>query len=287
MTKRTAATKATAAKPSKAAAAKKTKTDERTQNGGLKKDSALDAFSLDSGAALAAFGPRAPQPAAAPEPAPEPDDAPAEPATKEETGGVEVGEVSAPVPSPAAEATPLASPVAQRTVAPVVPPASPAAPVGPHEVVVPHLPEMHTANSPGQCTVMVHSEVRKRFLNYQTATKVQTGVEPTNAVVVKRAFLHAKKHDLWTSLREQVRHRQQPVSPEDDDPDGLFEEVPTRRVDRCGTKHGVQQSFRPTPRELTVYDTYASTYGFDNRSEFLDAVLDGFLPPLPAKRPPR
>ncbi|GGV57338.1 hypothetical protein [Streptomyces spectabilis] len=275
MTKRTAATKTTAAKASKGAAAKNPKADERTQNGGLKKDAALDAFSLDSGAALAAFAPRTPQPAAAPDPDP------AEESAEANSGGVEV---SAPVPAPAHEATPLTAPVAQHTVAP---PVSPAAPAEPHQVVVPHVPELHAANSPGQCTVMVHSEVRKRFLNYQTATKVQTGVEPTNAVVVKRAFLHAKKHDLWASLREQVRQRQQPVSAEDDDPDGLFEEVPTRRVDRCGTKHGVQQSFRPTPRELTVYDTYASTYGFDNRSEFLDAVLDGFLPQLPAKRPPR
>ncbi|WP_172384244.1 hypothetical protein [Streptomyces sp. MNP-20] len=281
MTKRTAATKTTTAKAGKAAAAaKKPKADERTQNGGLKKDAALDAFSLDSGAALAAFAPRATQRAATPEPEP----GPAAESAEANSGGVEV---SAPVPPPAPEATPLTAPVAQRTAAPAPPPASPVAPARPHEVVVPHLAEPHSANAPGQCTVMVHSEVRKRFLNYQTATKVQTGVEPTNAVVVKRAFLHAKKHDLWTVLREQVRQRQQPVSAEDDDPDGLFEEVPTRRVDRCGTKHGVQQSFRPTPRELTVYDTYASTYGFDNRSEFLDAVLDGFLPQLPAKRPPR
>ncbi|MGW7671565.1 hypothetical protein ACWGJX_31245 [Streptomyces sp. NPDC054775] len=114
--------------------------------------------------------------------------------------------------------------------------------------------------------------------------KVQTGSEPTNAVVVKRAFLHAHKNDLWAELREAVRHRQHPINAEDDDPDGLFGDVPARRVDRGGVKHSVQQSFRPSPQELGVYDGYAAAHGFDNRSDFIDAVLDAFLPELPASQ---
>jgi hypothetical protein len=136
-------------------------------------------------------------------------------------------------------------------------------------------------NEPTQCTIMVQGQVRKRFGNYQTTQKVETGMEPTNAVVVRRAFLHAYKNNLWAQLREAVRHRLHPVADEDDDPDGLFGEVPARRVDRTGVKDSVQQSFRPSSQELAVYDSYADAYHFDNRSDFLDAVLDAFLPPLP------
>ncbi|MFD1277887.1 hypothetical protein ACFQ51_55810 [Streptomyces kaempferi] len=47
-------------------------------------------------------------------------------------------------------------------------------------------------------------------------------------------------------------------------------------------KDSTQQSFRPSRQELAVYDGYAAAHGFDNRSDFLDAVLGGFLPALPA-----
>ncbi|MEW2471069.1 hypothetical protein AB0919_39720 [Streptomyces sp. NPDC046994] len=141
-----------------------------------------------------------------------------------------------------------------------------------------------TNNTATQCTIMVQPQVRQRFTHYQTTQKVETGREPTNAIVVKRAFLHAHKNDLWAQLREDVRHRQTPVSDEDADPEGLFGEVPARRVDRGGVKHGVQQSFRPSLQELAVYDAYAAAHGFDNRSDFLDACLDAFLPPLSTAR---
>jgi hypothetical protein len=143
---------------------------------------------------------------------------------------------------------------------------------------------LEAGNLPTQCTIMVQPQVRERFGRYQTAQKVETGIEPTNAVVVKRAFLHAHKNNSWAQLREVVRHRQQPVGEEDQDPDGLFGEVPARRVDRGGVKHGVQQSFRPSQQELAVYDAYATAHHFDNRSDFLDAVLDAFLPSLPSRR---
>ena len=92
-------------------------------------------------------------------------------------------------------------------------------------------PAVLASNIPTQCTVMVQPQVRQRFGHYQTAVKVETGIEPTNAVVVKRAFLQAHKSGSWAELRDAVRHRQQPVSAEDDDPAGLFGEVPARRVE--------------------------------------------------------
>ncbi|MGW4784888.1 hypothetical protein [Streptomyces sp. NPDC004230] len=222
--------------------------------GGLPEDEALGAFSIDSRAALTAFAPRAGSPS-------NPHD------TAARVGGVESVSGSA-------------APAAPATMRPVH--TSP-----PQQVSVPPDTSSASASSTAtQCTIMVQPQVRNRFANYQTTQKVETGREPTNAVVVKRAFLHAHKNDLWVQLRESVRHRQTPVSDEDADPDGLFGDVPARRVDRGGVKHGVQQSFRPSLQELAVYDAYASAYGFDNRSDCLDACLDAFLPPLPSARRP-
>ncbi|MFE4654933.1 hypothetical protein [Streptomyces sp. NPDC056707] len=133
----------------------------------------------------------------------------------------------------------------------------------------------------GQCTIMVSSDVRKRFAHYQLTQKMTTGHEPTNAVVVRRAVLHVKKHDLFDALREALRHRRQPVQEEDSDPDGLFGEVPARRTARGSVKDSRQQSFRPSSRELAVIDALASAYTFLNRSDFLNSALDAFLPPLP------
>ncbi|MET7552172.1 hypothetical protein ABZS94_42175 [Streptomyces sp. NPDC005500] len=139
----------------------------------------------------------------------------------------------------------------------------------------------------GQCTIMVSSDVRRRFAQYQLAQKMTTGHEPTNAVVVRRAVLHVKKHDLFGSLREALRHRRQPVQEEDSDPDGLFGEVPARRTARGSVKDSRQQSFRPSSRELAVIDALASAYAFPNRSDFLNSALDAFLPPLPNDSPRR
>jgi hypothetical protein len=241
--------------------------DAAALRGGLPEDRALDAFAIDSEAALAAFAPSA----RAPLPGPE------------ETGTPDAGGEAAAAPLEAAQ--PVLPSSLPRVASPVdAAPASDA--VAADRIEIGHMPP-DASNLPTQCTIMVQPQVRERFGRYQTAQNVETGVEPTNAVVVKRAFLHAHRHNLWAQLREAVRHRQQPVSEEDHDPDGLFGEVPARRVDRGGVKHGVQQSFRPSPQELAVYDRYAAAYSFDNRSDFLDAVLDAFLPPLPSRRASR
>lgn len=133
-----------------------------------------------------------------------------------------------------------------------------------------------------QCTIMVSSSVRDRFAHYQLTKKMQTGREPTNAIVVRRAVLHARKNDLFAQLLEKVRHQQQPVEDEDHDPDGLFGEVPGRRAERGRMKDSLQQSFRPSYQELEVIDAITKAYGFPSRSDFLDAALDAFLPALPA-----
>jgi hypothetical protein len=235
--------------------------------GGLPEDSALDAFAIDSGAALAAFAPTARSPLLA----------------SAKTGPLDTGGEGAPAAPTAAEPVwPSCVPRMASSVDAVQ--ASDAVPVSRIEIGPTLAKE---GNLPTQCTIMVQPQVRERFGRYQMAQKVETGVEPTNAVVVKRAFLHAHRNNLWPQLREAVRHRQQPVSEEDHDPDGLFGEVPARRVDRGGVKHGVQQSFRPSQQELAVYDAYAAAYAFDNRSDFLDAVLDAFLPPVPGRRTSR
>ncbi|MFF7764205.1 hypothetical protein [Streptomyces griseorubiginosus] len=238
--------------------------------GGLPEDASLNAFAIDSDTALAAFPPRK-----------------ASPRTRVAASRASDSN-GAGTPTAAGDSAPAEAlrPSAAQSVAPGIDlePATDPAPVvrvGANRDASP------SGNLPTQCTIMVQAQVRERFGRYQTAQKVDTGVEPTNAVVVKRAFLHAHRNDLWAQLREAVRHRQQPVSEEDDDPAGLFGEVPARRVDRGGVKHGVQQSFRPSQQELDVYDAYAEAYRFDNRSDFLDAVLDTFLPPLPSRRPAR
>lgn len=220
------------------------KTGGTGKRGGLPEDNSLGAFSVDTDAALAAFAPR------------------------ERTGRRTVDRV--------AEGSARA--VGDGGVA------SPAAPVPVRAVEVPPVVRDGGGTAPTQCTVMVEREVRERFVHYQTLAKAQTGREPTNAVVVRRAFLAAKRRDQWAQLQERVRSRRQPLSEEDYDPDGLFGDVPARRVERGGVKNSTQQSFRPSEQELRVYDAYAAAHGFANRSDFLDAVLDAFLPVLPGGR---
>jgi hypothetical protein len=133
-----------------------------------------------------------------------------------------------------------------------------------------------------QCTIMVSTSVRDRIAHYQLTKKMETGKEPTNSVVVRRAFLHAKRGDLFQTLLSAIRHRQNPVDDEDYDDDGLLGEVLGRRVERGRMKDSQQQSFRPSYQELATYDAFSVAYGFPSRSDFLDACLDEFLPSLPA-----
>jgi hypothetical protein len=136
-----------------------------------------------------------------------------------------------------------------------------------------------------QCTINVSASVRDRFADFQLKKKLEVGNEPTNAVVVRWAVLHAHREGLWSQMREYVRHRQAPTFAEDDDPDGLFGDVPAgRQTVRGRARDTVQQTFRPSLAELARYDQLAAQYGFANRSEFLDAALEVYLPALDKRR---
>lgn len=253
------------------------------RDGGLPKtDSPLAGFAAD------ALAPRRrrrreseenPPPAAAEPAAPaEQESAPAPPAARVEA-------VSAAPEASVPEQREQAAPEAPRAEVAVRQESSPA----PLAVVQP-MPPVPAATGPGegrttQCTINVSTAVRDRFAAFQLSKKLEAGSEPTNAVVVRWAVLHAHRNGLWAQMREYVRHQQTPTFLEDDDPDGLFGDVPAvRQTVRGRARDTVQQTLRPSLAELARYDQLAGQHGFGNRSEFLDAALDAFLPPLEKRR---
>jgi len=135
-----------------------------------------------------------------------------------------------------------------------------------------------------QCTIMASQNVRERFAHYQLAKKMAGEKEPSNALVVRRAFLYCKRGSLFTKLLRDVYQQQNAVDDEDYDEDGFLGEVVGRRAVRGRLKDSGQQSFRPSEQELANYDAFTQAYGFPSRSDFLNAVLDEFLPQLPSGR---
>lgn len=133
-----------------------------------------------------------------------------------------------------------------------------------------------------QCTIMVSQNVRDRFAHYQLSKKMAGEREPANALVVRRAFLHCKRHNLFGKILGDVYQQHNAVDDEDYDEDGMLGEVVGRRAVRGRLKDSGQQSFRPSEQELANYDAFTEAYGFPSRSDFLGAVLDEFLPQLPA-----
>lgn len=259
-----------------------TSTDEQDgRRGGLPEDDALDAF---ADAANKATGPRrrrrTPFPSPADPPAP---DSPPEPPVEPEQHAPADSDERQPDPQPQTVLEPEPPHDTQNLPAPSI--EKTPEPVPQDTARQPATVQIRNLGEPGQratqCTIMVSTSVRDRFAHYQLTKKME-GREPTNAIVVRRAVLHARKNDLFAQLLEKVRHRQQPVEDEDHDPDGLFGEVPGRRAERGRVKDSVQQSFRPSYQELEVIDTITAAYRFPSRSDFLDAALDAFLPPLPS-----
>lgn len=182
------------------------------------------------------------------------------------------------------EQTEAAVPGAEVDVRPVSVPATrtpvpPGLQGGPVEVRIPALGP--TGARATQCTIMVTHDVRDRFAQYQLAKKMAGEKEPSNALVVRRAFLHCKRQDLFGKLLTDVYQQHNAVEEEDYDEDGMLGEVIGRRAVRGRLKDSGQQSFRPSDQELATYDAYSGAYGFPSRSDFLTAVLDEFLPPLP------
>jgi hypothetical protein len=219
----------------------------------------------------------------APAPAPEPEAEPEQPTAPV----AEAAPVAASSPIPA-QAAPEPEPAAGREVVvhPVTPlPERADAPLPVGELLAAAAAQTGpSANTATQCTVNVSAGVRERFTAYQTTKRLETGAEPTNAIVVLRAVLHARKHDAFAAMREYLRHQQHPVTEDDDDPDGLFGDVEGRRAQRGRTKDSRQLPFRPSHRELAVIDILTRGYGFANRSEFLDAALNAFLPQVDKRR---
>jgi hypothetical protein len=132
-----------------------------------------------------------------------------------------------------------------------------------------------------QCTVMVSQNIRDRFAHYQLQKKIQGQKEPSNALVIRRAFLHARRNNLFGKILADVYHRANAVDEEDYDEDGLLGEVIGRRTVRGRLRDSGQQSFRPSQQELATYDAFATAYGFPDRSAFMEGLLDEFLPQLP------
>lgn len=218
------------------------------------------------------------------------------PAAAEDTSNGTQAPAEAPPAAPAPERAPEPAPrlpEAAPTEAPPQPPAGgvppqarsqPPAPRGAVNFDIPDLGDL--GKSLTQCTVMVRREVRDRIEAYRLQCKM-AGKEPTNAVIVRRAFLAARKADSFAVLLGALRDRETSAEAEDEDPDGLLGEAPARRTERGRVKDKVQQAFRPTHHEQAVYDAFAAGYGFPNRADFIDAVLDAFLPPLPDGDEPR
>ncbi|MDX3298594.1 hypothetical protein PV569_33575 [Streptomyces scabiei] len=135
---------------------------------------------------------------------------------------------------------------------------------------------------PTQCTVMLSHNVRDRFARYQLEKKMAGEKEPANALVVRRAFLSAKRNNLFGEILAEMYHRANAVDEEDYDEDGLLGEVVGRRPVRGRLRESGQQSFRPSEQELATYDAFSTAYGFLDRSAFMEGLLDRFLPQLPA-----
>ncbi|MFE5037115.1 hypothetical protein [Streptomyces sp. NPDC056683] len=133
-----------------------------------------------------------------------------------------------------------------------------------------------------QCTVMVSQDVRDRFAHYQLTKKMAGEKEPSNALVVRRAFLHARRNALFVDILRAWYHAANAVDEEDWDEDGLLGGVVGRRTTRGRVRNTGQQSFRPSEQELATYDAFTTAYGFSDRSAFMEGILDRFLPPLPS-----
>lgn len=253
-------------------AGSKTKTRKQAaKRGGLPEEDGLaDAFTAAAAEAFPATARTRRRPAAQPPAEVQPPDdeatateAPAStPDVDSDPGSDSTTEAGATEPTPTAPPTPQLDPATQ-------PSPLPTATGGSHTVA---------------CTIMVSTEVQQRFSAYQSDQKSRHGNEPTNAVVVRRAVLHAKRHDLFPELLEQVRSRQQPLQDEDRDDEGLFGDVPTRRTERGRTKDSVQQSFRPSQHELAVIDALWQHHFFPSRSDFLNATLEAFFPKKASKK---
>ncbi|MFD4241887.1 hypothetical protein ACFWP3_09845 [Streptomyces sp. NPDC058525] len=118
--------------------------------------------------------------------------------------------------------------------------------------------------------------VVERFHAYQLDQKVRTGSEPSNTVVVFQAINAAVRTNRLAELNE---------APADDPEDFLAIHAPGRRTSRERRKTD-QLSWRPTFGQLEKLDGVWPAY-FKDRSQFVNAVLDDFLPAAKRARRPK
>ncbi|MER5890310.1 hypothetical protein ABT160_41330 [Streptomyces sp. NPDC001941] len=119
-------------------------------------------------------------------------------------------------------------------------------------------------------TSIVDVDVLERFKSYQLDQKVKTRVEPANTVVVFLAINAAVQGDKLSELNS---------APVDAGDGFLAINAPGRRVSR-ERRRTDQLSWRPTFGNLEQIDTLWPGHGFKDRSQFINAVLDLFLPPV-------
>ncbi|WP_344033171.1 hypothetical protein [Streptomyces luteireticuli] len=133
-----------------------------------------------------------------------------------------------------------------------------------------------TDNRFRQVTSTIAVSVISRFDKYQTAQKVENGASLSNTAVVLTAINHSAG-----KFEELARNWGKPQ----EEPGQLFAiRTPGRRVTKDRRKTD-QLSWRPTYGEIAQVDKIWESAGFPNRSAFVEATLDAFLPA--AKSPGR
>ncbi|MEV2236323.1 hypothetical protein AB0H69_48365 [Streptomyces phaeochromogenes] len=108
----------------------------------------------------------------------------------------------------------------------------------------------------------------ERFKAHQLDQKVRTREEPSNTVVVFLAINAAVKGNKLAGLNG---------GPDDSGDDFLSIHAPGRRTSR-ERRRTDQLSWRPTFGNLDMIDALWPEHGFKDRSQFINAVLDAYLP---------
>src|SRR6266536_1951151 len=126
-----------------------------------------------------------------------------------------------------------------------------------------------------QATVMVGVDVAERFRDYQKE-QGRLGGHPTTTEIVLEALNDADGRYAALIAARQPQH----------DPSLRFPGRAYRRRATSEPRRTTQLAFRPSHAELEEIDRLWLEAGARSRSDFLDAVLDDFLPPARRRRIP-
>jgi len=140
-------------------------------------------------------------------------------------------------------------------------------------------PDSRTADRFTQVTSIVDVDVLERFKDYQLDKKLREGKEPSNTFVVFSAINDAVKEDALDRLSKTGTEEEEVA-----DPNAFLSiQAPGRRITR-ERRRTDQLSWRPTFANLDQIDELWPQHGFRDRSHFINAVLDWFLPAKKARR---